>query len=169
MIELWSSASSYWCRFLARTCKIRVACRNSFRKRIWDVDFAKWLLVRTFDSRGDGPQNSLLSSHHSVSDVNERFRKVRRDELMCNIICLVAQEKLRTKRVKCFKFVHFLVFKPRPCKQVGKFYMLGYLFISIGFPLSGSGPYTCTQKARAVIFIRRNKAEHRTQKIECKT
>jgi len=133
------------------------------------VGFAKWLLVRTSDSWGDGPQNSQLCPHHSVVDVNEPFRKVRGDELMCNIICLVAQEKLKTKRIKCFKLVHFLEVKPRPCKQVGKSYTIIYLFISIGFPLSGSGPYTSTQKERAVIFIRRKNVEHRTHKIESKT
>ena len=133
------------------------------------MDFVKWLLDQTFHSRGDRSQNSQLHSHHSVSDVTERFREVRGDELMCNIICLVAQEKLKTKRIKSFKFVHFLVVKPRPCKQVGKSFTIRYLFIAIGFLLSGSGSYTCTQKARTVIFIRRNNAEHRTQQIERKS
>jgi len=106
--------------------------------------FVKRLLVRTSDSRCDRPQNSLLRSHHSVSDVNERFRKVRGDELTCNIICLVAQEKLKTNRIKCFKFVHFLVVKTN-VQKVGKSHKIRYLFIAIGFSLSGSGPYTCTQ------------------------
>ena len=50
----------------------------------------------------DGPQNSLLCPHHPVSDVNEPLRKVRGDELMCNIMFLVAQEVFKTKRINYF-------------------------------------------------------------------
>jgi hypothetical protein len=89
---------------------------------------------------------------------------VKGDELMCNIMCLVAREKLKTKRIKCFKFVRFQLVKPRPYKQVGQSYTIRYLSIAIGFPPSGIGPYTCTQKVRTVLFIRRNNAEHRTHK-----
>jgi hypothetical protein len=42
------------------------------------------------------------------------------------------------------------------------------LFTAIGFPAGGSGPYTCTQKGRTVIHIRRNNTNHRTHKIESK-
>jgi hypothetical protein len=80
-----------------------------------------------------------------------------------------SREVENEKRIKCCKFVHFLLVKTRPCKQVGNSYTIRYLLNAIGFPLSGSGPYTCTQKSRTVIFIRRNSAEHRTHKIERKT
>jgi hypothetical protein len=128
VIEIWSSESLCCWRFWARICKI--ACQNFLLKRIWNVDFVKQLLVRTFDSRCDRPKNSLLRSPHSVSDVNERFRKVRGDELMCSFICLVDQEKLKTKRIKSFKFVHFVVVTPSPCKQV-KIYIYIYIYICI--------------------------------------
>jgi hypothetical protein len=41
-----------------------------------------------------------------------------------------------------------------------------YLFTAIGFPPTGTGPYTCTQKARTVTCIRKNNVYHRTHKIE---
>jgi hypothetical protein len=44
-----------------------------------------------------------------------------------------------------------------------------YLFTAIGFPPGGSGPYTCTKKARTAICIRRNSTDQRTHKRESKT
>jgi len=44
-----------------------------------------------------------------------------------------------------------------------------YLFTAIGLPPGGSGPYTCTQKARAEIHARRNNTVHRIHKTESKT
>jgi len=44
-----------------------------------------------------------------------------------------------------------------------------YLFTGIVFPHSGSGPYTCTQKARAGIYVRKDNTDHRTHKRESKT
>jgi hypothetical protein len=43
---------------------------------------------------------------------------------------------------------------------------IGYLFTEVVFPHDASGPYTCTQKARTVICIRRNNTDHRKRKIE---
>jgi hypothetical protein len=40
--------------------------------------------------------------------------------------------------------------------------VLRYLFTAVGFPAGGIGPYTFTQKARTVIYIRRNNTDHRT-------
>jgi hypothetical protein len=41
----------------------------------------------------------------------------------------------------------------------------------IGFPLGGSGPYTCKQKICTEIYIRKNHTDHRTQNRNktCKT
>jgi hypothetical protein len=47
--------------------------------------------------------------------------------------------------------------------------MIGYLFTEIWFPPGGSGPYTCTQKARTEKHIRRNNTDLRTHAIVSKT
>jgi hypothetical protein len=104
----------------------------------------------------------------SVTSLNVS-RKVRGDKIKYNIVCLVVQEKLKTKRINCFKLVHFIVVKPRPHKEVCKPYTIRFLFNAIGFPPGSSGPYTCTQKERTVIFIKRNNTEHRTHKIGSET
>ena len=40
---------------------------------------------------------------------------------------------------------------------------------AVVFPPGGSAPYTCSQKARTVIYIRTNSTDHRTQKLDRKT
>jgi hypothetical protein len=40
-----------------------------------------------------------------------------------------------------------------------------YLFTAVGSSPSGCGPGTSAQKARTIIYIRRNNTNHRTHKI----
>jgi hypothetical protein len=43
-----------------------------------------------------------------------------------------------------------------------------YLLTAFGFPPGSNGPNTCTQKARTVIYIKRNNTDHRTHAVDRK-
>jgi len=46
--------------------------------------------------------------------------------------------------------------------------MIQYLFTAVGFSPSSSGPNTCTQQARTVIYIKRNNTDRRIHTIDRK-